>query len=166
MLFWEFRNKKPHIIQNILYMYYTAMGLQICYNKNIIIWIKPIIKIIFHFNIKARIQQILVWKYVLSIIFAKRLICKNAFNFIIYQLMDILRGIVSFFYSGFKRHGGDCLASLISVAFQNHVISWSSCWSFLLMEITVVFHKLLFFTELNWVGAERQHCRHWEAPLP
>ena len=33
-----------------------------------------------------------------------------------------------FFYSDFQRYGGDCLASLISVAFQNHVISWSSCW--------------------------------------
>ena len=48
-----------------------------------------------------------------------------------------------------EAYSGDCLASLISVAFQNHVISWSSCWEvFFLqrMEITVVFHKLLFFT--------------------
>ena len=27
-----------------------------------------------------------------------------------------------------EAYSGDCLASLISVAFQNHVISWSSCW--------------------------------------
>ena len=60
-----------------------------------------------------------------------------------------------FHFSVFKSLGGDCLASLISVAFQNHVISWSSCWSFLLMEITVVFHKLLFFTELNWAEKHR-----------
>ena len=64
--------------------------------------------------------------------------------------------LVHFFISqSLKSLGGDCLASLISVAFQNHVISWSSCWSFLLMEITVVFHKLLFFTELNWAEKHR-----------
>ena len=33
-----------------------------------------------------------------------------------------------FFKTRHWAYSGDCLASLISVAFQNHVISWSSCW--------------------------------------
>ena len=35
---------------------------------------------------------------------------------------------IRFFKTRHWAYSGDCLASLISVAFQNHVISWSSCW--------------------------------------